>query len=100
MPSDLSVGQLIYVIRKRLNLSADKALFIFISNTRVLASRALSAACRAPDCPRPLTAPFPSASRRLPPTSMLMREVYAQHADAADGFLYVSYSGESTFGYC
>jgi hypothetical protein len=31
---------------------------------------------------------------------MLMREVYAQHADAADGFLYVSYSGESTFGYC
>jgi hypothetical protein len=29
---------------------------------------------------------------------MLMREVYAQHADPADGFLYVMYSGESTFG--
>jgi GABA(A) receptor-associated protein len=51
-------GQFIYVIRKRLSLTADKALFIFISNT-------------------------------LPPTSMLMREVYALHADAADGFLYV-----------
>jgi len=53
--------------RKRLSLTADKALFIFIAST-------------------------------LPPTSMLMREVYALHADAADGFLYVKYSGESTFG--
>jgi GABA(A) receptor-associated protein len=58
--------QLVYVIRKRLALSPDVALFVFVGNI-------------------------------LPPSSALVREVYAQHADA-DGFLYVKYSGESTFG--
>lgn len=33
----------------------------------------------------------------LPPTGALLKEVYAQHVDR-DGFLYVQYSGESTFG--
>ena len=67
VPSDLTVGQFVYVIRKRLSLSADKALFVFVGAA-------------------------------LPPTSQLMREVYAQHADREDGLLYVRYSGESTFG--
>ncbi len=66
VPSDLTVGQFVYVIRKRLQLSPEKALFVFVGNV-------------------------------LPPTSSLMREIYAQHKDA-DGFLYVRYSGESTFG--
>ncbi len=65
-PSDLTVGQFVYVIRKRLSLPADKALFIFVNNV-------------------------------LPPTSQLMRELHGQQKDA-DGFLYVEYSGESTFG--
>ena len=33
----------------------------------------------------------------LPATSVLMKELYAAHK-AEDGFLYVTYSGESTFG--
>jgi GABA(A) receptor-associated protein len=34
VPYDLTVGQLIYVIRKQLNsLPAEKALFIFVNNT-------------------------------------------------------------------
>jgi GABA(A) receptor-associated protein len=33
VPSDLTIGQFIYVIRKRLNLPPEKALFLFINNT-------------------------------------------------------------------
>jgi GABA(A) receptor-associated protein len=32
LSSDLTVGQFIYVIRKRLNISAKKALFLFIAD--------------------------------------------------------------------
>ena len=66
VPMDLTLGQFIYVIRKRLVLPPEKALFIFINNT-------------------------------LPGTGALMRELYTQYADL-DGFLYVQYGGENTFG--
>lgn len=33
VPGDLSIGQFIYIIRKRLKLSSEKALFIFINGT-------------------------------------------------------------------
>lgn len=32
VPSDLTVGQFIYVIRKRIKLTPEKALFIFVNN--------------------------------------------------------------------
>jgi GABA(A) receptor-associated protein len=32
VPSDLTVGQFVYVIRKRISLSPEKALFMFINN--------------------------------------------------------------------
>lgn len=66
VPGDLTVSQFVFVIRKRLALSSEQALFLFIGST-------------------------------LPTTGTLLRELYAQFADA-DGFLYCSYSGESTFG--
>ena len=66
MPSDLTVAQFAFVIRRRLSLEPEKALFLFIDGT-------------------------------LPPSAQLMREVYEAHADA-DGFLYVLYSSENTFG--
>lgn len=66
VPADLTVGQFVYVIRKRLVMPPEKALFLFVNNT-------------------------------LPTTGSFIRELYAQYADA-DGFLYVLYSGESTFG--
>ena len=69
MPGDLTIGQFVFVLRRRLALGADKALFIFLGTPA-----------------------------QLPPSSQLMREAYAQHADKSDGFLYVTYSGESTFG--
>lgn len=32
MPSDLTLGQFVYVIRKRINLTAEKAIFMFVDN--------------------------------------------------------------------
>mmetsp|Transcript_2193 Transcript_2193/g.4218 ORF Transcript_2193/g.4218 Transcript_2193/m.4218 type:complete len:117 (+) Transcript_2193:65-415(+) len=67
VPADLTVGQFVYVIRKRIKLTPEKAIFIFVNNT-------------------------------LPPTGAVMSQIYKEHKDE-DGFLYVTYSGESTFGY-
>ncbi|KAJ1822116.1 ubiquitin-like protein atg8 [Coemansia sp. RSA 2671] len=66
VPSDLTVGQFVYVIRKRIKLSPEKAIFIFVNEI-------------------------------LPPTAALMSGVYEEHKDP-DGFLYITYSGENTFG--
>jgi GABA(A) receptor-associated protein len=66
VPGELTVGQLIFVVRKRLLLPPEKALFLFVGSV-------------------------------LPPTGVLVKEVYAQYADR-DGFLYVQYAGETTFG--
>lgn len=33
VPADLSVGQFVYVVRKRIKLSAEKAIFVFVKNT-------------------------------------------------------------------
>jgi len=66
VPSDLTVGQFVYVIRKRIKLSPEKAIFIFVGNV-------------------------------LPPTASMMSTVYESNKDE-DGFLYITYSGENTFG--
>ncbi|GMH22386.1 hypothetical protein Nepgr_024229 [Nepenthes gracilis] len=66
VPADLTVGQFVYVIRKRIKLSAEKAIFIFVDNV-------------------------------LPPTGAILSSIYEEKKDE-DGFLYVTYSGENTFG--
>ncbi len=66
VPFDLTVGQFLYVIRKRIKLPPEAALFIFINGS-------------------------------LPSTSMLISTVYENEKDP-DGFLYILYSKENTFG--
>ncbi|XP_057463895.1 autophagy-related protein 8C-like [Actinidia eriantha] len=66
VPADLSIGQFVYVVRKRIKLGAEKAIFVFVKNT-------------------------------LPPTAALMSAIYEENKDE-DGFLYMTYSGENTFG--
>jgi GABA(A) receptor-associated protein len=66
VPADLTVGQFHYVIRKRIKLAPEKALFLFCNNS-------------------------------IPPNAALMSTVYEENKDE-DGFLYIQYSGESTFG--
>ena len=67
IPADLTVGQFMYVIRRRISLPPEKALFIFMDNNA------------------------------LPATSELISVVWKNHKDK-DGYLYVNYSGENTFG--
>lgn len=33
VPADLTVGQFVYVVRKRIKLSAEKAIFVFVKNS-------------------------------------------------------------------
>jgi GABA(A) receptor-associated protein len=66
VPPELTLGQFIYIVRRRLELTPDKSLFLFVENV-------------------------------LPTTSTLMRELYSKYKKP-DGFLYMIYTGESTFG--
>lgn len=66
VPLDLSVGQFLFVVRKRISVPSEKAIFIFVNNT-------------------------------LPAHTALMSQIYKEHKDP-DGFLYITYSGESTYG--
>ncbi|CAI5516517.1 unnamed protein product [Closterium sp. Naga37s-1] len=66
VPADISISQFTAVIRNRIKLSPEQAIFLFIGNT-------------------------------MPPSSALMSAAYEEHKDD-DGFLYVSYAGENTFG--
>ena len=66
VPKDMSIGQFMYVIRKRIKLDANQALFILINNS-------------------------------LQTSTKLMSEIYETCSDP-DGFLYIVYSSENTFG--
>lgn len=68
VPGDLTVAQFVCVVRNRLALRPEMALFVFVGST-------------------------------MPPSTTLMREVYHAHKNA-DGFLYMLYAGEATFGSC
>lgn len=66
VPNDLTIGQFIYIIRKRIKLEPEQAIFTYINNI-------------------------------IPPTSSLVSHLYNEQKDE-DGFLYIEFSGESTFG--
>uniref|UniRef100_A0A8C4QN98 Gamma-aminobutyric acid receptor-associated protein-like 2 n=1 Tax=Eptatretus burgeri TaxID=7764 RepID=A0A8C4QN98_EPTBU len=66
VPADITVAQFMWIIRKRVQLPSEKAIFLFIEKT-------------------------------VPQSSASMGQLYSEHQDE-DGFLYVAYSGENTFG--
>ena len=68
-PTDMTIGQLLFVIRKRVNLRSDQSLFVFIDESVLL------------------------------PATANIRDTYAKHKDE-DGFLYIKYALENTFGRC
>jgi GABA(A) receptor-associated protein len=85
VPSDLTIGQFVYVIRKRIKLSPEKAMYV---DYYVLITR------------------FIFINDVIPPSSSLLSQVYTEHKDE-DGFLYpvylansryIVYSSENTFG--
>ncbi|XP_004066862.1 gamma-aminobutyric acid receptor-associated protein-like 2 [Oryzias latipes] len=66
VPSDITVAQFMWIIRKRIQLPSEKAIFLFVDKT-------------------------------VPQSSITMGQLYDKEKDE-DGFLYVAYSGENTFG--
>lgn len=68
VPNDITVAQFMWIIRKRINMPPEKALFLFCNKV-------------------------------VPTSSVTMGEIYVEHKDE-DGFLYIQYSGENTFGNC
>ena len=66
VPKDMSIGQFIYVIRKRIQLDSTQTLFITINN-------------------------------KLPSSCHLLSQIYDNDKDD-DGFLYIIYTNENTFG--
>ena len=67
VPAELIMGQLIFVIRRRLKLDAAKAIFLFVND------------------------------QVIPPSGASLGELYEEYK-SEDGFLYMTYSGENTFG--
>jgi GABA(A) receptor-associated protein len=68
VPQYLTVGEFMYVIRNRIHLQDGDALFLFVGE-----------------------------SNNIPPSNMAMNYIYDQYK-SSDGFLYVTYSRENTFG--
>lgn len=66
VPKELTLGQLLYVIRKRLKISSEKTIFLIINNN-ILSS------------------------------TLILGYIYHMYKDP-DGFLYVTYTYENTFG--
>lgn len=66
IPYDLTVGQFMYIVRKKIKLEPQQAIFLFVNGT-------------------------------IPSVSTLFSTLYKYNRDE-DGFLYVTYSEESTFG--
>lgn len=66
LPKDLTMGQFLWVVRRRLHMASSEALFLFVGSAIV-------------------------------PSNACMREVYDEHV-GVDGFLYIAYALENTFG--
>ncbi|RUP42988.1 microtubule-associated protein [Jimgerdemannia flammicorona] len=99
VPSDLTVGQFVYVIRKRIKLSPDKAIFIFVNEVLPPTAGTYCAfsATRDPFACVYLAAFIDSFFTLNLLILALMNAIYDEHKDD-DGFLYITYSGENTFG--
>lgn len=66
VPQDMTLGQFIYIIRKRIKLESSEALFIMVNNN-------------------------------LMTSTLQLCEIYENQKDE-DGFLYIVYTSENTFG--
>ena len=68
LPLDLTGAQLQYVVRRRLKMDKEKAIFLFCGNNYLISSAATA------------------------------KDLYARHKDPQDRLLYIKYSLENTFG--
>ncbi len=101
VPADLTVGQFVYVIRKRIKLSAEKAIFIFVDNVLPPTGKPYNLYDHQLDTCYIQAFWFDTAHLMLfclVFVGAIMSAIYEEKKDE-DGFLYVTYSGENTFGH-
>jgi len=70
IPKDLTVGQFMYIVRKRIQLNPEESLFLMTGHH----------------------------GNVMLPNAMNIYDAYLQYRDKNDGFLYVIYTLENTFG--
>lgn len=106
VPADLTVGQFVYVIRKRIKVSPEKAIFMFVKNVlpptgrQLLSLRKISWQQHTVTCNIEIHSCWcftEHSGHASCDAAALMSDVYEDHKDE-DGFLYITYSGENTFG--
>ena len=68
VPADLNVSAMSYVVRKRIKLEPHHALVLYFKDSHIQ------------------------------PSMKLISEIYKEEKDEEDGFLYITYAGENTFG--
>ena len=66
VPYDLVIGQLVYIVKKRINIDPTEAIFLFCNNNIITSSTTVG-------------------------------ELYNNYKNS-DGFLYIEYTAENTFG--
>lgn len=66
IPKDLTIAQVIYIIRKRIVLDSKMSIFLYIND-------------------------------KIPTSNLKIGDIYYDNKDQ-DGFLYIKYCGENTFG--
>ena len=67
VPNELKLGELHHIIRKRIKLNPQIAIFLFVNNNKIYS------------------------------VNELVKNIYNEHK-SEDGFLYLTYTGEKTFG--
>lgn len=68
VPNNITFGQFIFIVRKRIRMDPNDAIFLFIGDDNLV------------------------------PISKTIASVYEEMKDKEDGFLYCKYASESTFG--
>ena len=96
VPADLTVGQFVYVVRKRIKLSPEKAIFIFVKNILPPTGKI---ACFFYSNFHPLPFHLYDLVYWFIIAAAMMSAIYEENKEE-DGFLYMTYSGENTFGMC
>lgn len=66
IPRELLVGQLVHIVKKRIHITAEQAIFLFCNNNIITSGTTIG-------------------------------ELYNNYKDS-DGFLYIDYTSENTFG--
>ncbi len=101
VPSDLTLAQFLFVVRKRIEIPADRAIFVFVESEVSGKKKSIMPATRCVVFVRVVVlccvVRFPFSHVSSPARSDTLSSIYQANKDD-DGFLYLTYAGERTFG--